>query len=171
MEDKLLIWRFKRGNREALRRIYDKYHNPLLRLAVVMTGNPDMAEDVVQDVFTRFAQSAGRLGLSGSLKSYLTTSILNAVRNHRRKKRRRPLQTLDQAEQVPCTARRPDQWAVLSESLERLSEALACLPYEQREVITLRMQADMPLRQIARLQQTSVSTVHARYRYGIEKLR
>jgi hypothetical protein len=26
MEDKLLIWKFKRGSREALRRIYDKHH-------------------------------------------------------------------------------------------------------------------------------------------------
>jgi len=46
MEDKLLIWRFKRGNREALRRIYDKYHSHLLKLAIVLTGNPDTAEDI-----------------------------------------------------------------------------------------------------------------------------
>ena len=48
---------------------------------------------------------------------------------------------------------------------------MACLPYEQREVITLRMEANMSLRQIAGVQKTSVSTVNARYRYGIEKLR
>lgn len=47
----------------------------------------------------------------------------------------------------------------------------ARLPYEQREVITLRMEANMPFRQIAGMQKTSISTVNARYRYGIEKLR
>ena len=61
MEDKLLIWKLKRGHREALRWIYDKYHNQLLKLAVLMTGDPDTAEDIVQDVFTRFAQSVSRL--------------------------------------------------------------------------------------------------------------
>lgn len=171
MEDKLLIWRFKRGNREALERIYDKYHGYLLKLAIVLTHDPDTAEDIVQDVFIHFAQSASRFGLSGSLSSYLTTSTVNAVRNLRRNDRHRHVQNLDQAEHVPATARRPDQWAVLSERLAHLSSAMAGLPYEQREVITLRMEANMPFRQIADLQETSISTVNARYRYGIEKLR
>jgi RNA polymerase sigma-70 factor (ECF subfamily) len=171
MEDKLLIWKFKRGHREALRRIYDKYHSHLLKLAVLMTGDPDTAEDIVQDVFTHFAQSVNRIGLSGSLRSYLITSTLNGVRNRRRDNRRRQTQSLDNAELVPSMTRQPDQWAVLSERLERLSGAMACLPYEQREVITLRMEANMPFRQIASVQKTSISTVNARYRYGIEKLR
>ncbi|MHC4144548.1 MAG: RNA polymerase sigma factor [Planctomycetota bacterium] len=171
MEDKLLIWKFKRGSREALRRIYDKHHAYLLKLAVVLTGNVDTAEDIVQEVFVHFAQSANRFGLAGSLKSYLITSTLNRVRNQRRDNERRRLQSLDTAEYVPSTTRRPDQWAVLSERLERLSYAMAFLPYEQREVITLRMEAGMAFRQIARLQKTSISTVNARYRYGIEKLR
>jgi len=48
---------------------------------------------------------------------------------------------------------------------------MACLPYEQREVITLRIEANMTFRRIAALQRTSISTVNGRYRYGIEKLR
>ncbi|MBN2316389.1 MAG: hypothetical protein JXM79_20850 [Sedimentisphaerales bacterium] len=128
MEDKLLIWRFKRGRRDALRRIYDKYHSPLLKLAIVLTGDPDTSEDIVQDVFIHFAQSVGRIGLSGSLKSYLITSMLNGVRNHRRTHRRRQTQILDKAENVPATTRRPDQWAVLSERLKRPSDAMpVCL--------------------------------------------
>ncbi len=171
MEDKLLIWRFKRGSRDALRRIYDKYHGRLLKLAVVLTGDLDSAEDIVQDVFTHFAESANRLSLSGSLRSYLITSALNGVRNQRRDSRRRRVQSLDEAEHVRSPAGRPDQWAVLSEQLEHPRCAMACLPYEQREVITLRVAEDMTLRQIAGLQKTSISTVHGRYRYGIEKLR
>jgi len=171
MEDKLLIWKFKRGSRDALRRIYDKYHGQLLKLAVVLTGSLDAAEDIVQEVFTNFAQSANRFGMSGSLRSYLITSTLNSVRNQRRNNRRRQGQSLENAEHIPSMTRRPDQWAVLSERLERLSRAMVCLPYEQREVITLRMEADMTFRQIAGVQETSVSTVNARYRYGIEKLR
>ena len=171
MEDKLLIWKFKRGNRESLRRIYDKYHGHLLKLAVVLTGNVDTAEDVVQEVFVNFAQSADRFGLVGSLKSYLITSTLNCVRNKRRDSKSRKLQSLDEADRMPSAARRPDQWAVLSERLEHLSGAMTSLPYEQREVITLRLEENMTFRRIAGLQKTSVSTVNGRYRYGIEKLR
>lgn len=171
VKDRLLIWKFKRGSREALRRIYDEYHGHLLKLAVVLTGDMDTAEDIVQEVFTHFAQSADRFGLSGSLKSYLITSTLNCVRNQRRNNQRRRLQSLDKAEHLPSMARRPDQWAVLNEHLKHLSCAMACLPYEQREVITLRMEANMTFRQIAGLQNTSISTISGRYRYGIDKLR
>jgi DNA-directed RNA polymerase specialized sigma24 family protein len=48
---------------------------------------------------------------------------------------------------------------------------MASLPYEQREVISLRIEAKMTFRQIAGLQKTSISTTNARYKYGIEKLR
>jgi RNA polymerase sigma-70 factor (ECF subfamily) len=171
MEDKLLIWKFKRGSREALRRIYDKHHGHLLKLAVVLTGNVDTAEDIVQEVFVNFALSADRFSLTGSLKSYLITSTLNCVRNKRRDNKRRKLQNLNDAEQVPSVSRRPDQWAILSERLERLSCAMMSLPYEQREAITLRIEENMTFRRIARFQKTSISTVNGRYRYGIEKLR
>ena len=171
MEDKLLIWKLKRGSREALRRIYDKYHSDLLKFAVVLTGNLDTAEDVVQEVFVNFVQISKRLELHGSLKSYLITSVLNGVRNLRRKANRHKTEALDETEQLISITKQPDQWAVLSEQLEHLSVAMTNLPYEQKEVIALRMEADMPLNKIAKLQKTSISTVNARYRYGIEKLR
>ena len=171
MEDKLLICKLKLGSREALRRIYDKYHKYLLKIAIVLTGNIDTAEDIVQEVFTNFAQISKRLELRGSLKSYLTTSVLNAVRNLRRDKNRHNTDTLEETEQIVSMTKRPEQWAVLSEQLENLSIAMTSLPYEQKEVITLRMEADMPFQKIADLQKTSISTVNARYRYGIEKLR
>jgi len=57
MEDKRLIWQCRRGSRDALRRIYEKYHVDLLKLAVVLTGESSAAQDVVHDVFVKFAQS------------------------------------------------------------------------------------------------------------------
>jgi hypothetical protein len=39
MVDKLLIWRCRRGSREALRQIYEKYHVDLFKLAIVLTGD------------------------------------------------------------------------------------------------------------------------------------
>ena len=82
MEDKLLIWKLKRGSREALRRIYDKYHSDLLKFAVVLTGNLDTAEDVVQEVFVNFVQISKRLELHGSLKSYLITKQILLINRY-----------------------------------------------------------------------------------------
>lgn len=143
----------------------------LLRLAIVLTGEVNTAEDIVHDVFVGFAQSVQRISPVGSLKGYLVASTLNRARNYRRDRARHGERNLDGAAAVPSGAGQPEHWAIVSEQLERLSRAMAQLPYEQREVVTLRIQGDMTLRSIARRQKTSISTVQSRYRYGIDKLR
>lgn len=171
IEDKLLILRFKRGRPEALRQIYDKYKVELLRYAVTLVGNLHTAEDIVHDVFVSFAQSADRIGLTGSLKGYLIASVLNRVRNHVRDGHRRGEGPLNGADLLPCRERGPQQWAILNEDLSLLSDALQQLPYEQREVICSHMEMDLTFSQIAALQKASLNTAKGRYRYGIEKLR
>jgi hypothetical protein len=47
MEDKILIWRFRHGGREALERIYRKYEAMLLTIATAILNDPAAAEDVV----------------------------------------------------------------------------------------------------------------------------
>jgi RNA polymerase sigma-70 factor (ECF subfamily) len=170
MEDKLLIWKCRRGSREALRQVYEKYHADLLKLAIFLTGQAHVADDVVQDVFVQFVRSVPRLSLAGSLRGYLIASTVNRVRNHRRDHCRRGERGLDEAAALAATPR-PDQWAVMSEQLERVSSAMARLPYEQREAVILHLQSGMTFRSIARWQRTSISTVQGRYRYGIDKLR
>jgi RNA polymerase sigma factor (sigma-70 family) len=67
--------------------------------------------------------------------------------------------------------KRPDEWLVWDEEFQRVCEAIGKLPYEQREVVVLRIQGAMKFREIARLQEISVKTALTRYRYGIDKLR
>ena len=98
IEDKLLILRFKQGRHEALRQIYDKYKVELLRLAVVLVGDVNTAEDMVHDVFVKFARSADRIKITGNLKNYLITSVINRVRNHLRDSNRHRETKLDGAE-------------------------------------------------------------------------
>ena len=171
VEDKLLILRLKQGKHEALRQIYDKYKIELLKLAVVLVGNRNMAEDIVHDVFVKFAESADRIKLTGSLRNYLVTSVINRVRNHLRDSNRHRESSFEGADLLSSSERGPRQWAVLDEQLTLLSKALQELPYQQREVISLRMEMDMKFRRIAAMQNASVNTVKGRYRYGIARLR
>ena len=170
IEDEILKWKFKLGSREALSRIYQKYVHSLLSLAMGLLNDPHEAEDVVQDVFVSFARSAGSFGLKGSLKAYLAQSVVNRARDRLhwgRASRRR----MGKYATVPADPGEADQPLVYSERCERLSRALAELPYEQREAVLLKVKQGMTLKQIARLQGVSVSTAHGRYRYGLEKLR
>jgi len=193
-DDQLLKWKFKRGSDEALTLIYEKYLDSMLTLALGLLGDAAAAEDVVQDVFVAFAQSRRSLQMWGSLSGYLATSVVNRVRDYQRRQRR---QVGGRVGRVPnrdssrlgsplappedTTAGRwwgkphptaaPDDRVIYREETARLKEALAELPEEQREVVLLRLKADLKFRDIAKLQQTSINTVLSRYRYGLERLR
>ena len=171
LEDKVLIWRFKCGSSDALRRIYEKYKKDLLRLAAILSNNISDAEDIVHDVFVSFAQSAETLRLSGNLRSFLLTCVANRARNKNRANQHRQTVALDEAEDVVSAAKGPDQWLICSEELRLWSETMARLPYEQREVVILHLRAGMKFREIANLQAISVNTIRGRYRYGLDKLR
>ncbi len=171
LEDKLLLWRFKRGNREAFRLIYEKYADGLLTLAANLLNDKADAEDVVQDVFISFVQSVQKFHLRGSLKSYLATCVVNRSRDYIRKSKRRRTLSVNQAEQATTAVKSPVQLIICSEQLQKLSHAITELPYEQREAIVLRLHGDMRFRQIAGLQNISIKTAQSRYRYGLDKLR
>jgi len=171
IEDKLLIWKFKNGSNDALCHIYEKYKDNLLRLASGLLNDRTTAEDIVHDCFVSFAQSAEKLKLSGNLKSYLATSVANRARNWNRSKQRQKTTNLNEVELAVSGTKRPEQWIIVNEQLKQLNNALAQLPYEQREAISLHLQGGMKFREIARSQDISISTIQSRYRYGLNKLR
>jgi RNA polymerase sigma-70 factor (ECF subfamily) len=171
MEDKLLIWKFKRGSTDALCRIYDKYKDHLLKISAALVNDKSLAEDAVHDVIVSFAQSAKSVKVTGNLKSFLATCVANRVRNINGCSRLRGTVDLIQAENAISRSPRPEQWIADNEQLDRLNNALSQLPYEQREVITLHLHGGIKFIKIADMQQTSINTVQSRYRYGLDKLR
>jgi RNA polymerase sigma factor (sigma-70 family) len=171
LEDRLLIWKLRQGSRAALCRIYEKHRDDLLRLAVSLSNDTAAAEDIVQDVFVSFLRQAQQFRLTGSLKSYLATCVANRARNVKRDQRLRQTAGLDEAIGVAAGSWRPDEWIVCSEELGRMAAALALLPAEQREVITLHLQGGLKFREIAAYQHVPLKTALSRYRCGLLKLR
>jgi len=170
LEDKLLVVRCKRGSSSALGRIYEKYKDDLLILAIALLNDTSAAEDILHDVFIRFVQGIEKFELTGSLKAYLTTCVVNRVRNSNRAKQQQSV-ALDNAVSVSSNSDGPEKSVICNEQLQRLSRAMAALAYQQREVIVLHLQAEMRFRAIADSQGISVNTVKSRYRYGLNKLR
>jgi RNA polymerase sigma-70 factor (ECF subfamily) len=170
LEDMLLVWKFKRGNADALRRIYEKYKNDLLALAIALSRDRAAAEDVLHDVFVSFTEHAEKLQLRTSLKSYLSSCIANRVRNLSREKPQRTMQ-LNNTGIISSDFGGPMQLAMSAEQSERIEMALSELPYQQQEVIILHLQSGMRFRAIAESQGVSINTIQSRYRYGLDKLR
>lgn len=168
MEDKLLVLRCKRGSSQALRRIYVKYRDDLLILAIALLKDTSAAEDVLHDVFVSFVQRLEGFKLTGSLKGYLATCVANRARNWNKAKQ---AVRLDSTEPLSSDSDGPAQAIICNEDLAKLGRAMHELGYEQREVITLHIHGGLRFRAIADLQGVSVNTVKSRYRYGIDKLR
>jgi RNA polymerase sigma-70 factor (ECF subfamily) len=170
LEDKLLIWKFKGGSREAICRIYRKYGEYLLALAAALLQDINAAEDVVHDVFCKFIESREKFKLAGSLKSFLGTCVVNLARDKLRARRSQPCE-LDKAAATALDTNEPQHNAIFGEQARKLNHAIAQLAYEQREVIMLHLRGGMKFREIAALQEISINTAKSRYRYGLEKLR
>jgi len=171
LEDRLLIWRFNRGDMDALGRIYEKHKNDLLRLAAALLGDRNTAEDVLNDVFVSFTQRMGDFRLTGHLKNYLATCVANRARDMYRMRQRKKTIALDDVGADESDAIGPRESAIRNDHYRRLSEAMDQIPYDQREVVTLHLVSGMKFRQIASSQDISVNTAKSRYRYGLDKLR
>jgi RNA polymerase sigma-70 factor (ECF subfamily) len=170
LEDQRLLWQLKRGDKEALRSIYEKYKDNMLTVATSLLHDTGSAEDVLHDVFVSFAMSVQKLKLRSSLRKYLITSVINRVRDRFRTKKHHIVE-LDEVGPIASDSESPERSAILSEESQLLTGALARLPLEQRETIVLHLKADLKFKQIAQMQGISISTVQGRYRYGLSKLR
>jgi RNA polymerase sigma factor (sigma-70 family) len=170
LEDKLLVIKCRRGNKDAMCQIYGKYKNYLLTLAKGLVGKHSTAEDIVHDVFVKFAGSAGRFRLTGSLKGYFATCVSNLARDKIRERARQD-KALESVAPTLLHSENPEHRAIEEEELSQLRQALNQIPYEQREAVLLHLKGGMKFREIARLQGVSVGTIHGRYRYGLDKLR
>ena len=156
IEDRVLVWRFNRGDPAALCRIYEKYRDGLLKVAAALLNDRSGVEDVLHDVFVDFAQTTGRFRLQGSLKGYLSICVANRARD---------LQSHETAAQhrEPGRGRRPSggrrmapsEAALSRELAAKLDAAMAELPDEQREILVLHLQGKLPFREIAKLQEVS----------------
>ena len=170
LEDERLIRRLRRGDKEALRRVYEKYKDKLLTMAAGMLNDAGTAEDILHDVFVSFAGGIKKFHLYGSLQNYLITCVINRVRDRFRRKQYEVIE-IRRVRPIGADEPEPQQSATFNEQSQALAEALARIPFEQREVIVMHIKGGMRFREIAVMQGVSISTVQGRYRYGLEKLR
>ncbi len=170
MRDRRLVHRLRRGDVDALQQVYDRYKDDLLTVAMSLLNDRHAAEDCAHDVFVHFAADPADLRATRSLKGYLVRCVANRAKNQLK---RRQLQPVSAGDEQDCAGDGdcPTHRLMASEESTRVFEALAQLPAEQREVITLHIHGQLTFREIAGQLGLSINTVQSRYRYGIEKLR
>lgn len=109
-------------------------HIPALRrYARALTGNADLADDLVQDCLERAIRRKALWRQDGSLKAWLYTILLNLFRNARRREKRVRFDAMETMIADPAQA--PAQPGRLA--LNEVGRAITRLPDDQREALLL----------------------------------
>ncbi|HET7472192.1 MAG TPA: sigma-70 family RNA polymerase sigma factor [Candidatus Limnocylindrales bacterium] len=161
------------GHLDALQELYDRYRTMAYSIALRITADASLAEDVVQDAFLGAWRNAGRyVEGRGSVKTWLLSIVhhraVDAVR------RRRPTTELPDREDVPPPALQlPDLWQDVAAGLDRdaIARAMAVLSDVQREAIELAYWGGLTQQEIAERTGTPLGTVKSRVRLGLLALR
>jgi RNA polymerase sigma-70 factor (ECF subfamily) len=121
-----LIARVVAGDRLAARELYDAHAPRVFRLAFRLTGEADLARELVQETFVRAFAQLGRFRGESALSTWLHRVTISVVSNAMRKvKRFRARETdLDEANAMPVTTRvtEPDLRDRLHRAIDELPE-------------------------------------------------
>lgn len=165
------------GDAEALGTLVEHTRRQLFGFLSRFAQTPAEADEWFQETWVRAIQHMNRKRPE-KLMSWLFRIAHNLIIDQARKRKPdcsldAPLPSGDEtlASQIPDPALTPDLEAGGRDLGRRIVAAADQLPLEQREVFWLRMQADLPFREIARIQHCSINTALARMQYALDKLR
>jgi len=172
-----LIGRAAGGDARALEVLYDRYSRVVFSFGLRIVGDPQLAEELLQEVFFRAWQQGGSFRSSkGSFITWLLSITHNMAIDEVRKRRRRP-QKADSEDPDLMLASVPDTGLDVEEEVwlgalrDTIDGAMTSLPPAQREAIELAYFRGLTQREIAEELGEPLGTIKTRMRLGMQKLR
>jgi RNA polymerase sigma-70 factor (ECF subfamily) len=143
--------------RETVREAYELYSARLVAQAYALTGDYAEAQDVVHEAFARALSHPERFAAVAEVEAWLRTVVLNVFRSRYRRR-----MVFDRLVRLGRVDRAPADVPGISADRVVLVAALQRLPRGTREALVLHHLADLPVTEVARLLQVSVSAVKTR---------
>jgi RNA polymerase sigma-70 factor (sigma-E family) len=150
--------------RGVLSELYVAHAPDGIRLAFLLTGDQALAEDLVQDAFTRLVGRLRHLREPNAFGAYLRRTIVNLATSHFRH-RRVERAYLDRLTAPSAATNDNDE---LDETMHRV---LLGLPQRQRAAIVLRFYEDLTDVQTAEILRCSTGTVRSLVSRAMKTLR
>lgn len=176
-DDESLLARYIAGDTLAFNTLYQRHRAPLWRYLTRLLGSTALGEELYQEVWQKVIQQ--RSQFSGApFKPWLYRVAHNLALDQLRRNQRAPMQSLDDMvanfPNVLDSHRSedsPEAWQLNEEQHQRLLQALAELPPEQRDVVLMKAEGDLTLEQMGELTGQGRETVKSRLRYALAKLK
>jgi RNA polymerase sigma factor (sigma-70 family) len=162
------------GEIGGLETLYDRYHSMAYALALRITTETGLAEDVVQDSFLGVWRNAARYAEDkGSVRGWLLAIVRHRAIDAMRRHRASVAIGEEADEAVPAALTLPDIWPEVAGHLdaEQIRRAMTALPPAQRDVIELAYFDGLTQREIAERTHAPLGTVKSRIRLGLASLR
>jgi RNA polymerase sigma-70 factor (ECF subfamily) len=166
-DDAYLMRRIAGGDSGAFRTLVERYEKAGYNFFLRLTGSPEDAEDLTQELFVAIFRSAGRYRSEAPFKAFFYRIASNLSASHLRKRKLRSAPSIEEmAEQGfdPASARHEDDPALTlggREMRRRYEEALAGLPRDWRIALELRVTGELTYEEIAVAMGKSVSAVES----------
>ena len=152
----------------GLDRLVSGHLSEMLRFATRLTGDPETAEEVVQEALVRVVRSWKSFRGEAQFRTWLLRIVINAFRDQLAARR----QTEDLREEVPDWREADPASAVLAGELRRLIAArVSALPPRQREVLVLVTYEGLSTREVAEVLGISEANVYATLHVARKRLR
>jgi RNA polymerase sigma-70 factor, ECF subfamily len=163
--DQQLIDSINKGNADSFEILYYRYRDWAYSLAWRFTGSHQDAQDILQNVFIYLLEKFPGFELTCTMTTFLYPVVKNlSLKLIHSKKRFTSIQNNQIDLPVP---EKPD----LVGNRAELTEVLAGLSLEHREVLLMRFVDDMKISEIAEALGESISTVKSRLYRALELLR
>jgi RNA polymerase sigma-70 factor, ECF subfamily len=169
-----LLDRLRAGDEQALAAIMRAYADALYTFALRQVDSPDVAWDVVQEIFVALWESRDRLDIHTGLAPYLFRAVryrcLNALRRVQVERR---YESRVASGEIVVQHASDDPWTddVDAELYVALVQAVRALPPSQRQAVSLRWGAGLSYAAIAERMNLSVKGVEFHVRRALAALR
>ena len=174
--DAELIHSFIRGQVHALEVLINRYKDKIYTSIYMLVKDKYLAEDIFQDAFLKMIKTMreGRYAEQGKFLPWAIRVAHNLCMDHFRRTKVQIPVTLPDGSDISNLFPHEDNACDAIEKRQThatVRELVEALPDEQREVIVLRIYADLSFKEIADLSGVSINTALGRMRYGLINLR
>ena len=178
LSDKHLVDSYRNGNVASFELLVERHQNKVFSYILSLVRDRQLADDIFQDTFLKIIRTikAGAYKEEGKFIQFAMRIAHNLIIDHFRKSKRLPMvdavnKEYDLIDNAKITDLSIEDKMVTEQVYDDIRKMIDFLPEEQREVLNMRMYADMSFKEIADATNVSINTALGRMRYAIINLR
>jgi len=154
----------------AYKELFSLFYKSLQQFAVSFVRSPEVAEEIVSDVFIKVWKKRAGLHRIHNLKLYLYISTRNTAFNYLRSQKKVFLQPEQYQVQLQSIYFNPEKLMLTAEMMNRVQKAISDLPPRCQLIFKLIKEDELKYREVAELLQVSIKTVENQMTIAIRKI-